>query len=172
MSGARYLIDTSVFFQAYKAYYSFRLCPGFWDGLVSLHNQGRIFSIDRVFDEICYGEEDELTNWAKASAPKTFFAVSTSPRVIEWYRLIQIWANSQAQFFPAAKAQIADGADAWLIAYAGANDFTVVTGEVYSPTARNRIPIPNVCKANDFKVPCVDVFQMLDRLGIRFVGSQ
>ncbi len=62
---ARYLIDTSVFIQAYRAYYSFRLCPGFWQSMVSLHNRGLVFSIDRVLDEICFGEEDELTVWSK-----------------------------------------------------------------------------------------------------------
>ncbi len=49
MSEPCYLIDTSVFIQAYRAYYSFRLCPGFWESLVELHNQGRVLSIDRVF---------------------------------------------------------------------------------------------------------------------------
>lgn len=30
------------------------------------------------------------------------------------------------------------------------------------------IPIPDICKAKDFRVPCVDVYQMLERLGVKF----
>lgn len=88
MSETRYLIDTSVFLQAEKAYYSFRIAPGFWESLVELHNQGRILSIDRVLDEICYGDEDELTNWVNNSMPKTFFASTDDSAVIGWYASI------------------------------------------------------------------------------------
>lgn len=171
MSDIRYLIDTSVFIQAYRAYYSFGLCPGFWESLVALHNHGRVFSIDRVFDEICFGDEDELVVWAKKTMPKSCFISTDDPSVIGWYAAIQKWANSEPQFFPAVKAGFADETDAWIVAYAGAHDMTVVTQEVYSATVKNRIPIPNVCKASDFKVPCVDVFTMLSRLGVQFVAK-
>jgi len=147
MSDIRYLIDTSVFIQAYRAYYSFSLCPGFWDSLVSLHNQGRVFSIDRVFEEICYGEEDELVIWAKKILPKNCFCSTDESSVIKWYADIQSWANSEPQFL------------------------TVVTKEVYSLAVKNRIPIPNVCKAPGFKVNCVNVFTMLSRLGVQFVAK-
>ena len=173
MKEARYLVDTGVFVQAYRAYYSFRVCPGFWDGLIAFHKQGRVLSIDRVFDEVCdYGVEDELSNWVKSAVPSTFFANSTAPEVVNWYGRIQVWANQHPQFSPAAKAEIADGADAWLIAYAGAYDYTVVTSEVFKPDVKARIPIPNVCKAKEFMVPCLDVFQMLEGLGVRFVNQQ
>lgn len=168
---ARYLIDTSVFIQAMRAYYSFRLCPGFWDSLVALHKQDRVFSIDRVFDEICFGEEDELTIWAKSIVPKTFFKASDSPAIVSWYAQIQTWANSQPQFTPAAKSAFADETDAWLVACAGAEDLTVVTQEVFSADIQRKVPIPNICKAREFKVDCVEVFQMLARLGIRFEWS-
>lgn len=165
----RYLIDTSVFIQAHRAYYSFRLCPGFWDSLIELHKQGRVMSIDRVNDEICFGEEDELTVWAKKQMPKSFFAPSNDLSVVRWYAQIQMWANSQPQFSPAAKAEFADETDAWVVAYAGANNFTVATQEVFSPDIQRKVPIPNICKAENFKVPCVDVFTMLTRIGVQFV---
>src|SRR5882724_5621885 len=123
----RYLIDTSVLIQAQRAYYSFRLCPGFWDSLVALHKQGRVMSIDRVFDEICFGEEDELTVWSKTVMPKSFFNASDESDVVGWFAQIQVWANSQPQFSPAAKAEFADETDAWVVAYAGAKNLTVVT---------------------------------------------
>jgi hypothetical protein len=167
MSEPNYLIDTSVFIQAFRAYYSFALCPGFWDAMIQFHKQGRIFSLDKVLEEICFGEEDELVVWSKA-APKGFFADTDDTSVIQWYGAIQAWANAEPQFFPAAKAAFAGETDAWIVAYAGAKNLTVVTQEVYSFNVKTRIPIPNVCKGKDFKVPCVDVFTMLTRLGVSF----
>ena len=172
MSEPRYLIDTSVFIQADKAYYSFGVCPGFWEGLIALHRQGRVLSIDRVYDEICFGDEDELTNWAKISMPSNFFAKSNAPEVVKWYGAIQTWANAEPQFFPAVKAAFADETDAWIVAYAGAYNLTVVTGEVYSATVKNKIPIPNICRAKNFQVNCIDIFAMLARLRIQFVLKQ
>lgn len=168
MNETRYLIDTSVFIQAFRSYYSFSLCPGFWDSLVTLHGQERVFSIDRVLDEICFGEEDELSRWATRKMPKSCFCDSSGPEVVQWYAQLQIWANAHPLFTEAAKAEFAGETDAWIIAYAGAKNMTVVTQEVFSPNIQRRIPIPNVCKANDFKVPCVDVYTMLNRLGIQF----
>jgi hypothetical protein len=168
-SSVRYLIDTSVLIQAHRAYYSFRIAPGFWDSLVSFHNQGTILSIDKVFDEICDGDEDELSHWVKNALPKTCFSKSDNSDVIGWYALIQQWANAQNQFSAAAKAEFADDADAWVIAYAGAKNLTVVTQEVFNASIKRKIPIPNVCKANNFKVPCIDVYAMLARLGVQLV---
>jgi len=165
---AHYLIDTSVFVQAHRAYYSFSVCPGFWDSLVSLHNQGRVMSIDKVLEEICFGDEDQLSAWAKNTMPKTCFPTCDDPGVIGWYSQIQAWANSQPQFSDAAKSEFADETDAWIVAYAGAKNYTVVTGEVFNFNIRRKIPIPNVCQAAQFKVPCLDVFTMLNRLGIKF----
>lgn len=165
----RYLIDTSVFIQAYRAYYSFKVCPGFWDSLVALHKRGVIASVDRVFDEICFGDEDELTVWSKTVIPKPFFQTTSDPGVIGWYAQIQTWANAQPQFSLAAKSAFADETDAWIVAHAGAKNFTVVTQEVFNPAIKRKIPIPNICKSNQFKVACVDVFTMLEELGIKFV---
>lgn len=169
MGADKYLIDTSVFIQAYRAYYSFKLCPGFWDSLVVLHGKGLIASIDRVFDEICFGDEDELTVWSKKMVPKPFFQKTNDPSVIGWFGQIQTWANAQPQFSPAAKSAFADETDAWIVAHAGAKNFTVVTQEVFNASIQRKIPIPNICRAAPFRVNCVDVYTMLERLGVKFV---
>ena len=169
---ARYLIDTSVFIQAYRAYYSFKLCPGFWHSILSLHKQGLVLSIDRVLDEVCFGDEDELHVWAKKTVPRDFFSDSTTSEVVKWYADLQQWANDQPQFHPSAKQEFAWDADAWLIAYAGAKNFTVVTQEVFSYDIKRRIPIPNVCKSRDFRIPVMDVFTMLERLNVQFKWSE
>ena len=71
----------------------------------------------------------------------------------------------QAQFFDAAKAEFADGADGWLIAYARAEKATqLVTQEQFRPDVKRRIPITNVCR--QFKLEWIDTFEMLRRLGV------
>jgi hypothetical protein len=128
-------------------------------------------SIDRVFDEICFGEEDELAIWAKSVMPKSFFNKSDDSAVVGWYAQIQMWANAQPQFTAAAKSEFADETDAWVVAYAGAYNLTVVTQEVFNAHIQRKVPIPNICKARDFKVDCIDVYQMLARLGVQFEWS-
>lgn len=72
MSGVkRFLLDANIFIQAFRSYYSFRVCPGFWDALVRQHEAKRVTSIDKVKDEL---EEisDELSDWVRESAPDSF----------------------------------------------------------------------------------------------------
>lgn len=167
----RYVIDTSVFIQAYRAYYSFDVCPGFWDSLVSLQKQGLGCSIDKVFEEICFGDEDALTVWAKKSIPRAFFEKTDDGGVIDWFARIQTWANCQHQFSLAAKADFADEADAWLVAHAGSKNLTVVTQEVFSANIQRKIPIPNICIPSALNVKCIDVYTMLRRLGVQLVNK-
>ena len=164
-SPTRYLIDSSVFIQAHRTYYAFGLCPGFWDSLVWHHSQGSVLSLDKVREEI--GDEgDALAKWAATIIPASAFAASSGSEVILQYAEMQVWANSQAQYTAAARAEFASVADAWLVAYAKANDLTLVTQEVYAPNIKARIPIPNVCKA--FDVNYTDSFTMLKNLNAQF----
>ena len=67
---------------------------------------------------------------------------------------------------PYAKTEFASGADGWLIAYAKVNDCVLVTQEVLRPNVKNKVPIPNVCRA--FSVPYIDTFEMIRALGIKW----
>jgi hypothetical protein len=122
-------------------------------------------SIDRVKNEIDRGK-DALADWATRDF-SSWFVSTADLSVLNAYRAIMIWTQTQGQFSEEARAEFAeaDNADAWIIAYANANGHTVVTQEKYNPETRNRIPIPNVCRA--FDVPYVDVFEMLRQLGAR-----
>ena len=81
----------------------------------------------------------------------------------EAYRRVMAWVHGQPQFTDAAKAEFADGADGWLVAFAIVEGQTVVTHEAYNPERRNKVPIPNVCQA--FDVRYVDTFTMLREWG-------
>jgi hypothetical protein len=91
---------------------------------------------------------------------------------VKWYAQLQQWANGHPQYHPSAKQEFASDADAWLIAYAGAKNFTVVTQEIFSLDIKRRIPIPNVCMSKDFGIPVLNIFTMLERLNVKFNWSQ
>ncbi len=39
-----YIIDSDVLISAKNSYYSFEICPGFWDSLIKHHQSGEVFS--------------------------------------------------------------------------------------------------------------------------------
>jgi hypothetical protein len=164
----RYLLDTNPFITAKNMYYGFGLCPGFWKALIVQHENKRIFSIDRVLDELA-DEGDELSHWAKEKVPESFFKKTHDQAVINMLRKMVNWVNAQPQFTSAAKAEFASVADGWVVAYAKVNGLTVVTHEELSPDVQKKVPIPNVCL--EFDVDYVNTFEMLKDLGVKFVLS-
>ncbi|KJU82461.1 hypothetical protein MBAV_005346 [Candidatus Magnetobacterium bavaricum] len=162
----KYALDSSIFIEAKNRYYSFDLCPGFWDALLWHHNRNLLSSIDRIKAELDRGDDD-LTKWINKTMPKTCFVSTDDPEVIRWFGQIVTWVQAQSQFIQAAKADFAKVADGWLIAYAKANNLVLVTHEVYNQFAKGKVKIPNVCKA--FNVTCVDTFDMLKDLKTSFI---
>ena len=160
----KYLLDASVLIEAAKRYYAFDLGTPFWNILIDLAENGRILSIDRVKGE-CERGNDELAEWVKGEFARAF-ALTDEQDVIKAYREVIAWVQAQPQFTEAARAEFAEGADGWLVAYAKVRGCEVVTEEQPSPDAKKRVPIPNVCQA--FKVPSCDTFKMLRMLGVRF----
>ena len=65
-------------------------------------------------------------------------------------------ANSAASFLK--------GADPWVIAHALATDGVVVTQETRVPANSTKAKIPNICE--EFRVPWVNMYQMLRELGV------
>ena len=162
---ARYLVDASVFMEAHRRYYRFGVCPGFWECLVWHHKQGVVSSIDRVRKEIEDGK-DALRRWVKDVCPSTFFHATNTKAIGERYGEIISWAGVQNRYRPEALAEFATAADGWLVAYAGEHGLTVVTQEVAAPESKKDVKVPDVCDA--FKVPCIDTFEMLEQLKVRF----
>jgi hypothetical protein len=123
---------------------------------------GNLESIDRVKKELSEG--DELEDWKKEASG--FFVPSDSANVVSTYGDIIQWVYSQDRFTDAAKSNFADDVDPWVIAYAKANNFLVVTHEVSAPKSRKEVKIPDVC--NQFNVQWTNTFDMLQKLGITF----
>lgn len=109
-----YLLDADVFIRAKNLHYGLDFCPGFWDWLVAGNDSGRVFSIEKVGDEVQAGA-DELSDWA-AERGNAFF-LRPDPSVFPALAEVSEWANSQA-YEPAAVNTFLQVADYWLVAQA------------------------------------------------------
>ena len=157
----KYILDANIFIEAKRRYYAFDLCPGFWSSLLHHSSMGNLESIDRVESELLEG--DDLGVWKKQASG--LFASTDSKIVLTAYRDIIQWAQRQTHFTNAAKSEFASAADAWVIAYAKANNATVVTHE-RSARKSTKIKIPDVCE--HFDIQCTDTFDMLRKLRVAF----
>ncbi len=154
-----------MFIGAHQKYYGLDICPGFWLALLRQHEQKRVFSIDKVKDELV-AVNDRLSHWAKETAPETFFKGTADKAVIDAFGGVVKWVQSEQQFTVGAKADFASAADGWVVAYAKVNGLVVVTHEEYAPDAKKDVPIPNLCI--EFDVDYCNTFEMLRALRIRF----
>ncbi len=163
----RYIVDSDVFITAKNRYYAFDICPGFWRSLLNHHDKGRIFSIDRVRNELLVGRKSEdLVQWVSNQLPGSFFLEVDSEDVASAYTEIMMWAQRHPQYFDYAKAKFATGADGWLVAYAKVHGVIVVTNEQPAPESKKEIKLPDVC--SQFSVSYKDTFFMLRDLGVQF----
>lgn len=161
----KYLLDTNVLIEAHRRYYAFDIAPSFWNNLYQLAQEEKIISIDYVKNEISNGdEEDKLNRWANSEFER-WFVSTNDEKVFASYRKIIDWVTSQTQYADYAKSEFARIADSWLLAYALAFNCTIVTHESYAPQSKNRVLIPNVCKA--FEISYISTFDMLRNLNVR-----
>lgn len=157
-----YLLDANVFIQAKNLHYGLDFCPAFWEWLVASNAGGKVFSIEKVGDEIDAGA-DELTAWVMQRGPNFFLKPDTA--MLPALGSVSTWATSQS-YEPAAVSTFLQVADYYLVAYALAHGHTVVTHEIAS-TSTKRIKIPNACIGLGIK--CMTPFEMLRRERARFV---
>jgi len=66
-----YLLDANVFIQAKNLHYGLDFCPAFWEWLIESSRAQKVFSIDKVADEIAAGA-DEVTDWLRENAGNMF----------------------------------------------------------------------------------------------------
>ncbi len=157
-----YLLDANVFMQAKNLHYGFDFCPAFWDWLITQNSAGRVFSIEKVEDEILAGGDD-LSLWAKERGAGFFLppdnkAVACFPQVSEWT------ANQNYQ--PAAVNTSLQVADYYLVSQAKALGAVVVTHETPSDSIK-RVKIPNACIGLNIK--CITPYEMLRLNKARFI---
>lgn len=162
-----FLMDADVFLTAKNRYYAFDICPGFWSSIIHYHQQRRIYSIDRVRNELLVGRKTEdLAQWVTSELPDDFFLNVDDDNVASAYTEIMMWVQRHPRYFDYAKAKFATGADGWLVAYARVHNVIVVTNEEPAPDSKREVKLPDVC--DQFKVTRKDTFVMLKELSIRF----
>lgn len=157
-----YLLDANVFIQAKNLHYGLDFCPAFWEWLVENNTAQRVFSIDKVADEIAAGA-DELTEWMQRAGAGMVRQTGTS--VAAQFGRVSAWATSQ-QYEPAAINTFLQVADFYLVAHALADGHVVVTHEVPANSTK-RIKIPNACIGLGLRF--MTPYEMLRRERARFV---
>ncbi len=157
-----YLLDANVFIQAKRLHYGMDFCPAFWDWLQNQNREGKVFSIEKVLDELVAGN-DELSEWAIQMG--TDFFLPPDERMLESLAIVSQWVQEQNYRAAAVSAFLQD-TDYYLVAHALAHQHTIVTHEVASDGIR-QVKIPNVCIG--VKVKCMNPFEMLRKERARFV---
>ena len=157
-----YLLDANVFIQAKNLHYGLDFCPGFWDWLIDSNDKKKVFSIEKVGDEIEAGN-DELAKWVVQRGPDFFLKPDSS--MLPTLNKVSTWATSQ-NYDPAAVNTFFQVADYYLVAFAAAHKHTIVTHEILSASAK-KIKIPNACLG--LKIKCVTPYEMLRKERARFI---
>ena len=122
----KYLLDTNVFIQAYKRYYAFDFCPGFWEWLIMQNAAGKVASIDKVKEEIL---DKELSAWAKNRDESFFLKSDHLDKAVHLTQKVNKWIQDEGYSFKAADT-FRGCADYYLVGYSLAYGYTVVTEEI------------------------------------------
>lgn len=160
-----YLLDTNVFIQAKNLHYGFSFCPAFWDWIVRENRAGKVFSVEKVRDEIMDGD-DELAHWAAQYKDSLFLALDAS--VLPAMQRVSTWVTNQ-QYASAAVNLFLQDADYYLVAQALAGGHVVVTHEKPEVSIK-RVKIPSVCIG--VGIGFMNPFEMLRRERALFVLAE
>jgi len=157
-----YLLDANVFIQAKNLHYGLDFCPAFWEWLIIQNTTRKVFSIEKVGDELKAGA-DELAGWATNRGDGFFLKPDAA--MVPALGKVSIWATAQS-YAPAAVSTFLQIADYYLVAHALTFGHTIVTHEVASPSIR-KIKIPDACLGLGIK--CMSPFDMLRLERARFI---
>src|SRR5262245_7207809 len=127
-----YLLDANVFIGAKNLHYGLDFCPAFWEWLIEQNKHGRVFSIEKVGDEVL-AVGDDLSTWAAARGDGFF--LKPDANVMPALAAVSTWATSQ-RYEPAAISTFLQVADYYLVSHALAAKYTVVTHEIPSASVR------------------------------------
>lgn len=157
-----YLLDANVFIDAKNRYFAFDIVPAFWDWLVAQHQDGNVFTVQAVYDEIV-GGGDDLAAWMKAQPAS--FRIAAGSADSAGLATVSAWVNG-AGFRSAAVSEFLAAADYFIVAQALTLGYTVVTHETPDPASKKRVKIPDACSAAG--VAWVSPFTWLRDSGARF----
>lgn len=157
-----YLLDADVFIRAKNLHYGLDFCPAFWEWLIGRNAEGKVFSVEKVGDEL-KAIADELSNWAAARGSGFFLRPGAA--VAPSLAAVSAWASGQ-RYESSAVSTFLQVADYYLVSQAHAGGHTVVTHEVPAASPR-KIKIPDACLGLGIK--CITPYEMLRVERARFV---
>jgi hypothetical protein len=157
-----YLLDANIFIEAKNLHYGFDFCPAFWDWLVEKNAEKKVYSIEKVGDELEAGD-DSLAEWAQQRGASFFIKPDSS--ILPALQCVSGWATQQ-NYEPAAVNTFLQIADYYLIAHGVAQKHTVVTQEKPANSTK-KIKIPNVCIGLGIKF--MSPYEMLRHERAKFV---
>ena len=160
-----YLLDSNTFIQAKNFHYNPNFCSAYWDWILKMNQNNRLFSISFVYDELIKGN-DFLVNWSKTNS-SLFVDCEDLTTQSELIIISDYVEKNKAEMAVNAFPEFMKGADPWLIAKAKSLNATVVTHETFNPQIKKKFLIPNVAK--EFDVPCMTPFQMLLKESANFI---
>ncbi len=157
----KYCLDANVLIQAWQKYYNPKFCPDYWEVLIELGKQDRIFIPELVFEEITR-TEDDLSKWLKSSKiPIEIISEPVTKCLQEMYFANPVHKN----LVDNTKARSL--ADPWVIAHAiNENAIVVTKEEKVTALSSKRIKIPNVC--DNMGIRWINDFQFIDEIGVKF----
>ena len=166
----KFLIDSNSFMTPYRQYYAFDLVPTFWKELSKRTDSGNLILLDMVKTEIEKGK-DELADWIDNESGFVICShvvpeiIGKYQEVLQYVQTCGLYKEQALQIWAAN-----DVADAWLIATAAVNNYTLITVEVPSgglsiKTPNKAAKIPDVARA--FGVKTENIYYMMRQLGIK-----
>lgn len=162
---AVYYLDANVFIQASQYYYSFSLCPNYWDVLKNLGKEGLIVIPREILNELT-AKDDALSIWLKDC---NIQVIETDAEVIA--NLKRIMGHDPKHKLLADNSKGRSIADPWLIAHAMAKGGVVVSKEVRTTRPiKKKIRIPDVC--DNMGIRCITDFEFLEEIGVTFTANQ
>jgi hypothetical protein len=96
-----YLLDANVFIQAKNLHYGFDFCPAFWQWIIVNNTAGRVFSAEKVGDDL-QAVADELSDWAAPLGTRFFLRPDTG--VVPALAAVSQWATGN-RYEPSAGAR-------------------------------------------------------------------
>lgn len=153
--------------QAHRLRYPLSNFPGVWDFLDKLHSNNKLFSIDKVKDEIDDGDEkDELKKWANNPKLNKFFIISNIAKLQD--NLITINEELLSQKYEESSViEYLKSTDCYLIANSMTDSkYTVITEEASNNSLKD-IKIPDVCELVD--IECMNFLSLIRKEKAKFI---
>lgn len=154
----KYCLDTNIFIEPWKRFYSVKFTKGYWEILADLSQKGILFSTTEVKKEI-EKIDDDLLKWIK---DKNFFKEPNTDvqkcmrEILKKHPLLIDHAKSRSI------------ADPWVIAHAQFENAVVVTLEQKARKS-GQVKIPDVCAIE--RIECIDIYDLIKRLKIEFTAK-